>query len=356
MLLYILLFILLLLGFVDKRDKKLGKLIIFLMFLVSFFRGDSVGIDTWSYAHPSLDTESYSGIRVFEVLYHFSATSIVPYVQHGVIFLFSIITFVFLYLSAKRFKVDPIVVFLFFFIFGYFDLSLNICRQFAAASVLLYAYSFLGERGKTSLWFFPLVLFAATIHSSSLFMLILFPLRFIDLSRVNKWIFVALGVASIYYGLTILDSKFMMWALAFDIGDDIQSYSHYFEQTDLIEHSTLGIVFTVSCIVLEFFILYRMCYVNKNDDPQYRVVFNLFFVSILLTILFSNLYGNLGRLRYSVSVIDCIAVAYYLQSEKKVLVKQIVLFSLIILYGALLYKNLASNAYKTVPYEIMSFF
>lgn len=353
---YIILFVFLLIAFLCRKNQRLSGIVIILMFLVSFFRGERVGLDTRGYSHPSFGVESFSGTRLFEVFYHYIAINFVPYVQHSVIFIFSIITFVFLYLSARRFKVDPIIVFLFFFIFGFYDLSLNICRQFAAASVLLYSYSFISEKGKKSLYFFPLVFFSASIHSSSLVMLIFYPLKYVDISKINRYVFAIICIVILYFGMTNLNSEFMKWAVAFNIGDEMESYAYYFQETDLIDRSGIGLVVSILCMLLKFFVLYRVLYFYDYKQERIKVVPTLFFISILLSILFSSLYGNLGRLRYSVSVIDCIALAYFIQLERKSFLKNVVVFSILLFNGIILYRNLANNSYGTVPYEMMNIF
>lgn len=354
MLLYLIVLVLLFLSAFVFKSKPLGWIAIFLMFMMSMFRGEDVGTDTIVYISEDVSNMwlSTDGIKTFEIVNLF-VLRLQPYLGNYVlVWFYSVVIFLFVILSSRRFNVNVIYVFFFLVLLQFFNLSLEIARQIAASAVLLYAYSFLIEENKKKYWFFPLVLFAIGIHSSSIVFTPIFFLRDLDLSKMNPHLFASF-VVLIFIFVNTLANPFIQWANmhSMTLNENIVQYQDYFAQANKINHSLMGIFSSIIIMILNVSILIGL---SKLKGKEVRIILLVFFIGIIISMFFDNVYGNLGRIKYGASFISIIAYSYFFMHYKSKY-KQLFLFTLLLTYTVLYIwtMNSVSRCFHTVPYSFM---
>lgn len=347
------LFILFISGFLFK-NKRLGYVAIFFLIFISMFRGEKVGLDTIEYVDPhyyTVRTEVITGLNRFEFS-NYIIDSLIPITgNYTGIWIYTLVLFIFLILACKRFKINQAYAIFFFVIFNYFNLSLNISRQFAAIAIVLYSFSFLMEDKIKKYLFFPLVVFAASFHISAIIVLPLFFIRRLNLSKVKPKILTSI-IIGVYFVMQMVGQRFVefvnMYSLSLD--EDMQNWSDYFDQARDDYRSIVGILLG---LITYFFDTYILIRINKITNQSTQLISLLFFLGIIISMLFNNVYGNLGRLRYYFEIINIIAFSYYYLYDKSK-EKLVITFMMIAFFGIIYFRNLvATDAYGTIPYYLM---
>ena len=107
--------------------------------------------------------------------------------ERFILVFFAFIAFLFLFIEQiNAFKVNLAYGLAIYVILGFMSYSFNINRQMCAASVLLYAYSFLQYENKRKCLFFLFVIIASLIHSFSILFVFIYFVKFIPLLN-KKW-------------------------------------------------------------------------------------------------------------------------------------------------------------------------
>lgn len=324
------------------------------MLCISMFRSREVGFDTIEYTDPDYFVRRKDliiGLGRFEYSNYIIDYLIPFFGNYTGIWIYSLILFLFVFLACKRFKINMTYAFFFFVIFNYFNLSLNISRQFAAIAIILYSYSFLFEDNKKKYVFFPLVILAASFHISSIVLIPLFFIRKVKISKVNPVVLTAI-IAGVYCVMQIVGWFFIEWANMFSLSlsEETQGWSDYFDQAKENEHSIVGIAMGLITYIIEIFVLIR---ISKVTDKRSQLISLIFIIGIFFSMLFSNVYGNLGRMKYYFEVINIFAFSYYFMHDKSKYKPEAVLM-IIVFLGIIYFWNLvATNAYGTIPYSSM---
>lgn len=347
---YILCFILLALASVTK-SRVLQNLSIFFILFVSMFRADSVGLDTFNYLN--LSGYEGTGFKAFEFVFLFLKNLVPILGNHITIYAFSVIQIFCIVKSCKRFNVDPALSLLFFLLFGYFNLSLNISRQFTAVCLLLNGYSFLQYDDKSKYRFFLFAIIAGGFHVSAYLFSLLFFLRKINISKIKPIVYiVALVLIKVVFS-AVLMSKFEEWTKAFVLLEGMEGYSSYFEQAEVMGTASFGGM--VISYMIFFLKLYVLIYLIKNNivdkNSTINVIPILFFLSILVDLFFEGLYGNLNRTRHYVDIINIVAFACYFINSKSSM-KHVIMGLTVLFYGYMLYNSMVHfGAVGTYPYK-----
>ena len=348
MIIYVFLLLLLFVATFLSKNRAFGSIVVIILLFLSMFRAETVGLDTINYC--LFEKEEYGrGVKLYEFTFHFFYNLIPILGRYTVIYFFSITTFFFIRLASKRFEVPVSMTFFFFVLFVFYNLSLNIARQFASVSVLLYAYSFLYEADRKRLLFFPLVVLAGSIHAPAYGFVVIYFLKYLKLNNIKK-IYIVILFAVLYYFInTFISSNFLEWANAFDrVG--FESYSTYFAQADeLGKASTNSMIISYGILFLNLLVLFNLI---KIKDPKVMVVSSLFMVSIIVSLILDQFYGNLGRLKYDIVIINIIAYSYFL-IKCNFKFKRITLIAIILFYGVSYIYNLSIGCYGTVPYKFI---
>lgn len=336
-------------GFIVK-NRSLEHLFVFLLLLISMLRGDMIGDDTIEYMTYDSNYNP-TGIKSFEFLFIFFY-SLVPILgRYTVIWLFSLVLFISVLLACRRFGVRPAIVFFFFLLFKYFNLSLNISRQFAAAGLLLYAFSFLYEDDRKKYLFFLPVILAGLIHSSAWFFAPVFLLRYVNLSKVKPYFLFLIIILLVIISQVFFVPYFEKWATLYTItaqSDSLSAYGDYFDETEALTGGSIGnLILIWGVTIFHIYILFRLIAIKSQKA---LVISALFFASIFLALVLDPLYGNLTRLKYNLTIINTVAYAYYFMYSKDKY-KLPVLTGILLFFGYIWVWDMQGVCYWTVPYK-----
>jgi hypothetical protein len=334
-------------GFIQLCKVLPNFLVVGLLLFFSMFRGDNVGLDTSLYLDIterttnilSLESASYS----FEIFYNFVCGRIIAYSldPHLILYFFSILTFIFLVKAFKRFEVNISLGCFFFFLCGFYFLSLNIARQLTAVSIILYAYSFLQYENKKKYLFFLYVILAATIHFSSIVFILFYFIRYLNIS---KKIFILFATVALLY--TFLPANILISSFIRD-NNLLLQYQQYLLHADEFNESSLnGQIFNIIKFAFNIFIFTQL---NKNND----VIDRLFIVSIVLDLLMFGVFGDFRRILLGILIIRIVYYARYFNQNKFNMTKMIIfaLFVLVYMYEIFTPIAVGSGSYDIVPYN-----
>lgn len=352
-----LLIICLLASFLFRKSKLVGVIIILFLLFISAGRGEYVGIDTERY-YNNVFSSSYEGeIHKYEFLFigfcDFIRDS--GFNSRCCVYLLSFLTFFFLYLSGRRFHVNITVVCLFYLLFLFFTHSINIARQMAACSILLYAYSFLFEDVKTEnerehkikhiAYFVLFALLATSIHSGAFLGFLVIFVYFFQKK-------IALFYKSLKYSPVVLFLVLFVYFALIQLlrvtllseFQDILTIVDMYEGYTTVERDISLFGFLYNSIVLLFH-SFVLVYLFKKEDNKLAT---FFLVSLILRILLSAFNGAIFRLIFYFSIIDIIVYSkcfLYLSSKRQMF------FLMALLYWGVDYiLVLVNNTYETVPY------
>lgn len=325
------------------KNKKSDRLIVFFLLFFSMFRGENVGADTIQYlesfSHRQFDL-MFLSVYQLEFLF-IGAENLAAALNLGpryIIYLFSIITFYFIVKSSKRFNVSISLVCFFYVLFNFYFLSLNIARQFAAASILLYAFSYLQYEDKRRLWFFVFVILASGLHVTSLAFIFLYLTRYFNVGVINKWFIITFCVA-FYLFCVVWVNKLIQPIIT--ILSNFNQYDNYLNQTQEMGLTVNGVIFSTSQFIINMII-----FIQLQKEGTNKILLNLFLISILVGTLFTNLWGDFGRIKYSIEIINVICYAYYFKHSRFSVNKLIIFTITMIVYGYILIWILYSQPYS----------
>lgn len=312
------LFILLLATMWYKKP-KVGILIILLFTFFSMFRGDDVGNDTMNNMNEtslqyraSLDLSDIDGEsigRTAELFYLLLVRFVVNngFPPRAIIFLFSIITFLFLYLAFRKYNVNVGLACLFYFLSNHYLFSFSGARQMAAISILLFASSYLFEEGKKHYLFFLWVLIASLMHLSSISFIIVYPLRFVKFNKSGMLIFLTL--VFLFFSFVPFDMSGILSHLGmFDFSDRYADEADY-SGTGL---SVFGFLFKGLLFACSMFV-----FMTRNKEKKTDLSDNLFLFSVFITCVLSLASMATNRVRYIFTIYQCVYYAdYFIRNNK----------------------------------------
>lgn len=343
---YLLFFIVILLS---VRNNKFGDIIIpLLLFLLSLLRADSVGTDTSHYmdeysmywlSERSLG-DIQDNIKYLELLY-IGIVKIAYYLETPrlIISFFSFITFLFLFLAFRRFRVNQGIAFSVFLLLSFYIYSLNYARQLTASAILLYSYSFYiidNDKNKCSLY----ILLASLVHLSSLFFIFIL---FIPVCNVKRTFLIC--IVSALFAFTILSPINIITISAHLISlDYLLRYEDLFMDSN--NRSIMGVLFKI----LNFFILVYLFMKSRKDIYADR--FDVFFcLSIVFSMLFDAANPILARICIGIAIIQVPYISKFFSSPKS---KRVSIRLLYILFAGLnayaVLSSIKGGAHEVVPY------
>lgn len=324
-----------------------------LMCFILAFRGIDVGSDTYFYYTNTFDSSlDFSIDNKFEITFQYISymISFLGLNPRWCLYSLAVITFFFLYLSILRYNkllhTKYIWIIFFYFLFEYYSLSFNISRQIAAASVLLYSYSFLFENGLKKYWFIILVLFASSIHISSIIFLPLYFVVKIDFSKINTrvisvFLTLLLSVVLLLRGylLNVIMTKFSA----------LELYGAYIDDAEVVNKSFIGFIIEYIELFLSLFIYGKLKNLKVNGTLS-----NLYLISLVVSIILLAFYGNIYRIRLGLTIINIIAYSTVFTYYRRLTLKEkIVLCFIVMFYGYFTLATLTNGAYEVVPYYIV---
>ena len=182
--------------FLNRRvGEYLGWSVFILMAYMTMFRGNYVGTDTVNY----LTYDAEHRIEEFIITYIVGLIHVGSISERGIIYVTCIVTYFFSFLNIRKYKIDVRLFCIFFFIYGFFAMGLNISRQIAATSIVSYFLPYIFDDKKSkSLLFFVGCVFAAGFHVSSLYMVYLYALRYFYFYNNIPILIFILGIAVLF--------------------------------------------------------------------------------------------------------------------------------------------------------------
>lgn len=239
-------------------EKKWAKVLsLGSLFIVSAFRGENVGTDTFGYLHDfRIDYESslemIGGHAELITNGFVKLNNSLGLSGRNVLIFFAFITIGSIPVISKRLGISPVFL-CFFFLTGQFIISLNICRQVAATMIVALATTYIYEKGtKKSLLFFLYIILATGIHSTSIVFSVFYLMRF---CRIRYRMVALLVSVSILLGCCgIIDFSSFLSSLMEHSGSYAHSYLDIFESNDAYI-SVLGYVVPIIIVLVELYLL-----------------------------------------------------------------------------------------------------
>lgn len=294
----ILIVITFLLAIIAKRLNFCNYLLAIYLFAVLIFRGRKVGTDTINYInlYYSGYGTPYFSVKNFEFIFIYSLKFLKNITNDPeiVIYFLGFITFLFLLLSFKRFKIKLSYGLLFYILSGIYFFSFNGARQAASISILLYAFYFLISDESYSKWkFIFYILVASGIHISSIYFLFLI---FIFKKDINLKISIGIFLFSLIVNL------FFAEFISNIISSYLISYYEVYSDELLISNSlSIGGKIFILLLTVSLFGIYIL--LRGSINPK---LLNLFFLSIILILLLKNLHPYISRILYGMTIVQII--------------------------------------------------
>ena len=224
MILYYIIVLLILFSIIikNKLGKCIGWIVFVLMAYMTMFRGDNVGTDTMNYLRYNAEhrIEEYFVTGIVSLI--FTGT----FNERAVIYATCFVTYFFAFLNIRKYKIDVRYFCLFFFIYSFFAMGLNISRQIAAIVIVANFLPYIFDKSKKkSLLFFVGCILGAGFHISSLLLVYLYVLRFVKISNKNDGLIIFLLGSAILLNILPMASimqKFLPNIYADEYSGDFQ--------------------------------------------------------------------------------------------------------------------------------------
>lgn len=269
----------------------------------------NVGTDYFSYLEifKNVEADYYYAKNEWIFAFLISIGSAIHIPPQGMFFVFYFINFLFFFLCA--YKLDKRL--LFYWIFLYITLStafnnqLNGLRQYTAIYIITYAYiSFYGHRSYLKL--FSWIFLASGIHFSSLLSIILvFLLRFQNLSSKNLYILLVSSLfLSVFASFSWLDNVLQIW-----LPPHYASYltSEFNSSNDIMK------IFSKLIFLPFYFLAVRFLSNHQiSTKDQYLFLLGLFAYVIRMSFLSNVIFTRIGEAYILLSVLPLWVYVKYL--------------------------------------------
>lgn len=319
------------------KQKATGLFILIILLFFSMFRGDHVGNDTMSYMDPeriqylgtALDINAsreyisdnfgskteFITVLLNIVVYNFNLHPRV------IIYFYSIITFVFLYLALARFKVNQSIGLLVYVLTGLYYFSLSATRQMAAVSIVLWGMYYLlspvndvglnlslrYDTKNSALKYIATVIVAGMIHASAIFFITLIFVRYLKVNRkILGVVMIVVAVVCVLLSFNFMDIVYKLINMEY-----VARYMGLYEEGG---RSLMGRLFDI--LRYSFFIYLFIYCPHQKRANGYDM---LYAMAIILLALFVQTNELLARITYYVTVFMCVYIPYALLNRTKTL-------------------------------------
>lgn len=261
-------------AYIAQRNKSKAFVILSYLICISFWglRKD-IGFDYEGYVNIFKDIQ-YNGTSYVEYGYY-CLNKIFSSVTEGqvfVLFFSTAITFGFLFIALIRYKILWQGL-LYSLVFQYQFMAANQVRQGMAIAVFFSFMYLLGEK-KYIKYAICVVLTAALIHTSAVFLLLAIPCSFVRIGKYKACI-----ILTVIYLFYLLGLWTNLGFILFSQLPIPEAYTHYL-LTDRVFNEEIGFsIVQLFNILISYYIIW-----NKNVLPQY--IFMVFFLGILMYIVF----------------------------------------------------------------------
>ena len=252
--------------------------------------------------------------------------------ERTIIVFYSLITFLFLRLSSKRLNIDLATLMVVFLLGGAYIYSFNIARQYTGLAVIVYAITYIYEKDfKRSLLFFLFVLFAITIHTSSIIFMPLYLFRYIKAQK--RFVYATILLFIFLYVIGIFDIRSLVsGSLSLD-SMDAYSDQYMHELSAVGQKSLGGYIMMFAQLSVQLFMLNTLF-----NHYRYSV---LFAFVILVVFLSNDISGDISRVFFGFRLLVMLFMGYYLSNSKNLYVR----YFFIIIYSYSFFKGIMDPYY-----------
>lgn len=349
---YIILFVLIiLLGITCPRNKTIGTLGMGLLCFFSMFRGERVGTDTATYMdiHRMVLLYEYDyGGGILSKNWEFISSTLYNVIYNNslsprlAIVFFSLLTFIFLFLSLKRTKLSYGIGCIIFLILFYLS-SFNIARQICACSIVLYACTFLFEKSNKKYLFFVYVFLASFIHAVSLIFVAVYLVRFIrEVPYKRTTLTVVAGIIFLFNLVSPINLSELLTTLLGDV-----SYAEiYSDRAITTSRSFMGIMQDFAKFLVAILVLNYGGIAKKVTLPDL-----LFYLSIIAAIFSANAHSDIARIFLPIDFFQILYFPYIYQYNRK-FIHSLPFFSFIFIHAFFTLWGAAMGSGEVVPYVL----
>ncbi len=316
-----------------KNSKILLALSLFFVCFIAGFRAENVGLDTASY-YTYINWAGSGILQNVEIGFIYFSKFLLRIINTPkfVVFVYSSLTIIFIFLRfwTLRDKASySLMVFLYLAL--YFQLSLNIMRQFFAVAIVFFATYFL--QNKKSIPYFIFVVIASLFHVTAI---------------------LGIGIYIVYYWYTtekaikkILFSIVMLACIPVIIyygGSTLDKYSIYFKNINV----NVGLlVFAKGALLLIFIYCNQSILFSKyNQDNLIKIITILYLIGIGLTFM-GYIFEYMERLGLGLMIFEPVCLAIMCKRRNASLFK-IAVFSLALF---IIFMSYLSNGNGIFPYN-----
>lgn len=283
-----------------------GKVLLAILLFFSMFRGDNVGNDTKNYMDDNRIYNTANFLNNFtsteDVIDNFGyrtefSTSFLNWIVYElnlpprtIIFTYSILLLVLLYLALKRLQINTSLALMFFVLSSLYYFSLSAARQLAAVGLFAYGITFIFEEDKKRYLFFLFAILATSFHISSIFFIWLYFIRYIKIQRRLLYYIAAticIITSLLDFNITTLVYRFF----------DVEYVTRYMGLYDESIRSIKGRIFDF--LIYVFFLLIFDLRNTEKESDTYDV---LFILSVILMALFGHSAILIARITYFVTI------------------------------------------------------
>jgi len=333
----------------EGTQHRTVQLVIFVILVVQAGLRWQMGTDWLSYfdnfeATSTIETVLANSLIGFELGYGLLTLLVHSFTDNYAVFLLihALIFYVLVFDSNNKLSSYPIVSLLLFYSGTIGVLGSN--RQLLALSVCLFSlkYVFSKEKGK----FLLAVVIAALFHTSAL----LFGIYYFLNRSIKKRYLLALIVVSIAIGYSPLPQA--LFERVGSLFGDIGAYkANYYSDNSNLVNDKLSISGLIKRLLIFMIVFFRYETVAKRN-PRYTLIFNGYFVGLLIYFLFSNsllILVNRGGLYFN--IMEAFLLAGLLGLFKTP-AERYVAFIPIFLYSILMfYQGISGYLDLFIPYQ-----
>ena len=303
---YIIIFVAALCLVLYRKETKLSWVLLLFMFVVTAFRSEDVGADTYNYLYvfshetgSNLDRSSrlleFLNLGVYFLLSQYNLET------RYVLILYAIVSYALLFVISKKFKIRLSYLLLFFFLTNLFIKNLNISRQIVSVTILIVGINYIKhEDFRKSLLFFLFVALAGGFHASSYLYVFLYLFRYAK-TTCSKQIPIVVFLVSLVFVFNIIPLEPIFKLLT---PVDYENYSKSLSYS--YTGSVLGLIFIVFNLGINSFILYRY------KGPFYF----LFMLCIIINSTTVGMDFVVGRITLVFSLFLCVVFSQFFGKDK----------------------------------------
>lgn len=317
---YIFLIVISIIALAGYKKPKTGFLMMLILLFFSMFRGENVGNDTKNYMNENRIQYRGANLEVEYTANYFlenigSSTEVLDIWLNRIVYtlnlhprfiiwIYALITIIILYNALRKFRANTSLGLLIYVLSGLYYFSLSAARQMAAVSIVLYALTVIIAKGSSSnqltnknnvlksdiVKFISMMLLAAMIHTSAIFFIAIYPLRYLRFNK--KFITIILSVVCIACVLLPIDPMSYIFSVV-----NLEYISRYIGLFDEGGRSLMGRLFDIPRFI--FFIL---IFYNGVKKEQTESIDNFYALALILMAIFIQTNGLLARITYYLTI------------------------------------------------------